>query len=166
MSIIKQNKRAQEEIVGFAIIVIIVSIIIIFFLVFSLSDKTETESYEAESFLQSSLYYTSSCGDNRGYLSVQKLVFSCYMGETCRNNDGSDGEEACAALNGTLKGILEESWQVGSDFPVKGYKLEIFSEEEAILALEEGNITGSYKGTQQIIPESRTSIKISFNLYY
>ena len=166
MSIIKQNKRAQEEIVGFAVIVIIVSIIIIFFLVFSLSDNPETESYEAESFLQSSLYYTSSCADNGKYLSVQDLVFSCYMGETCGNDDGSDGEEACAVLNETMKGMLEESWQVGSDFPVKGYKLEIFSEEEVILSLEEGNITGSYKGAQQILPESRTSIKILFNLYY
>lgn len=159
--ITKKNKRAQEEIVGFAVIVIIVSIIIIFFLVFSLSEKTETESYEAESFLQSSLYYTSSCADNEEYLPVQDLVFSCYTKERCDNE-----EEACDVLNETLKGILEESWQTGEDFPVKGYKLEIFSEEETIISLEEGNVTGSYKGAQQILPESRTSIKILFNLYY
>lgn len=159
--ITKKNKRAQEEIVGFAVIVIIVSIILIFFLVFSLSEKTETESYEAESFLQSSLYYTSSCADNEEYLPVQDLIFSCYTEEKCDNE-----EEACDVLNETLKGILEESWQTGEDSPVKGYKLEIFSEEETILSLEEGNVTGSYKGAQQILPESRASIKILFNLYY
>ena len=158
--ITKKNKRAQEEIVGFAVIVIIVSIILIFFLVFSLSDRAETESYESESFLQSSLYYTSSCSDNGELLPVQDLVFSCYREEECEN-----GEEACAVLNETLKGILEESWQVGEDFPVKGYKLEIFSEEENILSIREGNITSSSKGAQQLLPKG-IPIRVSFNLYY
>ena len=156
-----KQKRAQEEIVGFAVIVIIVSIIIIFFLVFSLSDKTEIESYEAESFLQSSLYYTSSCVDNGKHLSVQNLVFSCYTGKSC-----DDEEKACGILNKTLNGILEESWQAGEDFHIKGYKLDIFSEEGAIVSLKEGNITGTYKGAQQILPESRASISVTFNLYY
>ena len=156
-----RQKRAQEEIVGFAMIVIIVSIILIFFLVFSLSDRTETESYEAGSFLQSSLHYTSSCADNDEFLPVQKLIVSCYNEEKCDNE-----EEACVVLNETLKGILEESWSVGSDFPEKGYKLEIFSGEEAILSIREGNITGSYKGAQQLLPEGSVSISVSFTAYY
>jgi len=158
------NKRAQEEIVGFAMIVIIVSIILIFFLVFSLSDRTETESYKAESFLQSAIHYTSSCADNDEFLPVQELIVSCYNEETC---DGENlGEDACEILNETLKGILEESWSVGSDFPEKGYKLEIFSGEEAILAIRGGNITDSYKGAQQLLPESGVQIEVLFNLYY
>jgi len=156
-----KNKKAQEEIVGFAVIVIIVSIILIFFLVFSLSERTETESYEAESFLQSSLYYTSSCADNGEYLPVQDLVFSCYTKERCDNE-----EETCAVLNETLKGILEESWQTGEDFPVKGYKLEIFSEEETILSIGEGNITASSKGAQQLLSKGKVPIRVLFNLYY
>lgn len=155
-----KNKRAQEEIVGFTVIVIIVSIILIFFLVFSLSDKVETDSYEAESFLQSSLHYTSSCADNGDFLPVQELIVSCYKEERCDNE-----QEACVVLNETLKSILEESWQTGQDFPVKGYKLEIFSDKEAILSIQEGNITGSYKGAQQILPESTVSMRILFNLY-
>lgn len=159
--ITKNNKRAQEEIVGFAVIVIIVSIILIFFLVFSLSDKPATESYEAESFLQSALHYTSTCADNGKYLAVQKLMVSCYDEEKC-----DDGQKACDVLNETLKGILKESWQTGEEFPVKGYKLEVFSGEEAFLSIREGNITGSYKGAQQILPEGRASIRALFNLYY
>ena len=155
------NKRAQEEIVGFAVIVIIVSIILIFFLIFSLSDQPATESYEAESFLQSSLHYTSSCADNGEFLPVQKLIVSCYGEEKCDNE-----QEACVVLNETLEGILGESWPVGSDFPVKGYKMEILAGEEAILSIREGNITGSYKGAQQILPEGRASIRALFNLYY
>ncbi|MEK6897636.1 MAG: hypothetical protein AABW93_03845 [Nanoarchaeota archaeon] len=155
-----KNKRAQEEIVGFAVIVIIVSIILIFFLVFSLSDKPKTESYETESFLQASLHYTSSCTGNGRYLPVQDLIFSCYKAERCDNE-----EEACVVLNQTLKGILKESWQVGEDFPAKGYKLEIFSEEEAILSLIEGNVTGSYKGAQQSLPKG-VPVRVLFSLYY
>jgi len=158
-----KNRKAQEEIVGFAVIVIIVSIIIIFFLVFSLSDRTEVDSYEAESFLQSVLHYTSSCSENGRFLPVQDLVFSCDLKREC---DG--GEEACVVLNKTLKAILEESWTVGPDFPVKGYKMEILSGEETtetILSIETGNITSSSKGAQQLIPKG-IQIRARFNLYY
>ena len=154
------NKRAQEEIVGFAIIVIIVSIILVFFLVFSLSERTSEESYETESFLQSVLHYTSDCTDNGKYLPIQDLIFSCYGKETC-----DDGEEACVVLNETLKGMVGESWPTGEDFPAKGWKLDIFSGEEAILSLSEGNITGSYKGAQQLVPKG-VSLRILFNVYY
>ena len=65
------NKKGQEEMVGFVVIVVIVSIIILFFLVFSLSsDRESGTSYEASSFLQAALAYTSSCEDNREFLSV------------------------------------------------------------------------------------------------
>ena len=155
------NKKGQEEIVGFAVIVIIVSIILIFFLVFSLSDNVETNSYEAESFLQSSLQYTSSCEDRGEFLPVQELVVSCYNEQRCE-----DEQDACVVLEETMKAIIEESWNVGSDFPVKGYKMEIFSGEQSILNITEGNLTGDYKGVRQILPESRATIEALFNLYY
>ena len=65
-------KRAQEEMVGFALIVIIVSVILVIFLGFSLRDqgKENVESYEVESFIQSFLQYTSECRDNFNFLSV------------------------------------------------------------------------------------------------
>lgn len=156
-----KGKQGQEEIVGFAMIVIIVSIILIFFLVFSLSDRPDTASYEAESFLQSSVHYTSSCEDGNEFLPVQELVVSCYNEEKC-----DDEQDACEVLNETLKSMLEESWQVGPDFPIKGYKMEISSGEEGILYIREGNITGTYKGAQQILPEAGASISVLFNLYY
>ena len=54
-----KNRRGQEEIVGFVVIVVIVVIILLFFLVFSLtSEKDIPESYEAASFLQAALTYT------------------------------------------------------------------------------------------------------------
>jgi len=157
-----KGKFGQEEIVGFALIVIIVTIILVFFLIFSLSDKTEVESYETSSFLQASLQYTSDCVvNNFENLSVQKLIVACYYGEQCGN-----GRKACLILNSTLKGMLNQVWQVGSKFPEKGYKLEIVSGEEKILSIQKGNITGSYKGTQQMLPEGRVSINVLFRTYY
>ena len=127
-----RNKRAQEEIVGFAVIVIIVSIIVVFFLVFSISNKGEQiDSYEAESFLQSALVYTSSCEERSQLLSIQDLIVACYDEQVCGN-----GQDACLVLEQTLTGITEESWNVGSDFPVKGYKLEGFTGEEVVFSIE------------------------------
>ncbi|MEK6840945.1 MAG: hypothetical protein AABX79_03250 [Nanoarchaeota archaeon] len=158
---ISKSKRGQEEIVGFALIVIIVSIILVFFLVFSLSDKTEADSYEAESFLQTGLHYTSTCSESGRYLQIQDLAFSCYTGKKCESE-----EDSCAALNNTLKDILRESWPVGYNLPAKGYRLEITAEESTILSIEEGNITSSYKGAQQLLSKGRAPIKVLFNLYY
>ena len=155
-----RNSRAQEEIVGYAIIVIIVSIIILFFLVFSLSDKNQVESYEAESFLQSMLQHTSSCQIGSKWLDVQDLIVACNDGKTC-----SSEEDACGVLNETVKDLVEESWSVGPDFPAKGYKISAFSGELGIFSIEKGNSTNSYKGAQQIIPES-IAIKVLFNVYY
>lgn len=154
------SKKAQEEIVGFAMIVIIVSIIILFFLVFSLSDKNQVESYEAKSFLQSMLQHTSSCQLGSKWLDVQDLIVACNNEAVCENE-----EEACVVLNETVKNLVEESWNIGPDFPAKGYKIEAFSGESLVFSIEKGNATSSYEGAQQIIPES-IAIRILFNVYY
>ena len=154
-----KNKKAQEEIVGFAIIVIIVSLIILFFLVFSLSGKSKTESYEAESFLQSLLQHTSSCQISSKFLDVQDLITACYNAQAC-----GSGEDACSALNETVMPLIEKSWPIGPDFPAKGYKISAFSGEEQIFSIEEGNLTGSYKSGQQLIPKS--AITVLFDVYY
>ena len=156
-----RNNKAQEEIVGFAMIVIIVSIILVFFLIFSLSDKSQAESYEASSWLQASLQYTSDCMAGYENLPVQKLIAACYNQEKCESE-----EEACEVLNDTLIGMLEESWQVGDEFPIRGYKLEITSGEENILSIEKGNVTSNYRGTQQVLPERGISIQVLFRTYY
>ena len=61
-----KRKKAQEEMVGFALIIILVAVILLIFLGFSLRDqeKETIESYEVESFIQSFLQYTSDCRDN------------------------------------------------------------------------------------------------------
>ena len=76
-----KNKYGQEEMVGFALIMIIVAIILLIFLSFSLgkSEKETVESYEVESFIQSMSQYTTDCRDNLEYVSIQKLIFDCLI---------------------------------------------------------------------------------------
>ncbi|HJX51095.1 MAG TPA: hypothetical protein VJ438_06555 [Candidatus Nanoarchaeia archaeon] len=153
------SKRAQEEMIGFALIIMIVAIILLIFLGFSLTrPQTERiESYEAESFMQSMLQYTSDCSDNLEKMPVEKLVLRCNSNSQCL-----DGRSACSALNETISGIIAESWKIGNT-PVAGYDLKIFTKDKQILSLEKGNKTGNYKGTTSNLPQD---IKVQFNAYY
>lgn len=162
---IKKYTRAQEEMVGFALIIIIVAVILLVFLGFSLrnSQKEMVESYEVESFIQAFLQYTSDCRDSGDldYLSIRKLIFDCNSNKMCL-----DERASCDVLNFTLAGIVEESWNVGADRPVKGYELNITVNGEEMLFFEKGNITNNYKGSMQNFVKSGNSFDILFTAYY
>jgi len=157
-----KKNRAQEEMVGFALIIIIVSVILLVFLGFMLrKPQTElVESYEVNSFLQSMLQYTTDCRDNLEYCSVQKLIFDCNNNEMCL-----DGRNTCDVLNSTLSGIVEESWKI-QDRPVKGYELKILVNEGEMLVLKQGNVTRNYKGSVQPFERAGSSIEVYFTAYY
>jgi hypothetical protein len=157
-----KNKSGQEEMVGFALIMILVAVILLILLGFSLRkpEKETIESYEVESFIQAILQYTTDCKDNLGYLSIQKLIFDCYNKNICL-----DERDTCEVLNSTLKEIMKESWKVEGDRPVKGYELQIMVDEsEEILILKEGNMTQNSKGGMQ--PLGKKDIEVYFNAYY
>jgi len=157
------NKRGQEEMIGFAVIIIMVSIIILVFFSFSMnkSDGDLVESYELESFLQSALQYHTSCYYNWKYIDVKDLIFRCSNQQICEDNI-----DPCVELNNTLKDIVGESWKVEGDRPVKGYEMNIFSNEEELLGFNKGNITNNYKGTSIPYTKSGTSIEILLKVYY
>ena len=157
-----KSKCAQEEIVGFALIIIIVSVILLFFLSFSLrsSRNMEIQSYEVEGFIQAFLQHTSDCEDDLGFLSVQDLIFSCSADKTCL-----DGENTCVVMDSVLTEICENSWNVGENTPIKGYELRIFS-SEMNLSISEGNITQNYKGAMQDFVKRGEDYEVSFKAYY
>ena len=158
-----KNKKAQEEIIGFALIIILVSVILLVFLAFSLNkSKTEAiESYEVNSFLQATLQYTTTCQESsgvEGFYTIQNLVFGCDLKERC-----SDEKDTCKALNETLTDILKESWPTGEDRPNKGYELMINIGEESILDIQEGNLTNNCKGSSQSFSKSRSKKEFLIN---
>jgi len=158
-----KSKRSQEEIVGFALIMIIVAVILLIFLGISLRSpqKEIVESYEVDSFIQTLLQYTTDCRDNLEYLSVQKLIFNCNSEEECL-----DGRSSCEALNLTLMNIVEETWIVGESRPIQGHELEIIVDDAKMLFLEEGNITRNYRGSSQDFSRKGENYEIFFKAYY
>jgi len=156
-------KKAQEEMIGFALIIILVAVILLAFLGFSLSKPQQDliNNYEVENFMQAFLQYTVTDCEDSGYLSVQDLIFECNLDETC-----SDTKSSCEVLNDTLKGILKETWPIGEDRPNKGYELNIDTTDNPILSISEGNKTNSYKGASQVLSKRRTDFNIVFKAYF
>jgi len=156
-----RSKRSQEEMIGFVLIIIIVSVILLILLGFSLRnpDDSAVDSYEVKDFIHSFLQYTTDCQDsgNFEYLSINKLLFRCYNNEQC-----ADQRNSCDVLETDLREIIQESWQIGENRPLKAYELRIISYEEEIIKLEQGNITSTSRGAIQELPKE---IKITFRVY-
>lgn len=149
-----KNKRGQEEIVGFVIIILLVSIAALVFLGISLRKTTPVESsVKVENFLTSALGYTTDCSLRRipNYLSVGELVKECYEEERCFS-----GRASCEVLNQTMRGIMDSSFQISEETPLNYYRFHAYylggeDEEvnEDIYTLEKGNCTGIRSGNTQ-----------------
>ena len=128
---IKKSKRAQEEMVGFALIVVIVAVIGVIFLGISLSnrgdEKVAQKSYELASFLSSISYYTTDCENpETDFQNLEELIVLCSENGQC-----SDGAIACEVLSETLKGLLNSAYNVEKGSAVKYYKMWVFYGEKA-----------------------------------
>jgi len=159
-------KKAQEEMIGFVLIIVLVAVIGLIFLGLSLRNpqKEIVESYEVESFIQSFLQYTTDCGNYReNYLPLQKLISACVDGEICL-----DERESCTVLSSTLTEIIESSWKVEGDRPIQGYELKIVLEDgtDVIPLINKGNVTKNSKGTSQPFTPLGENYKVDFTVYY
>lgn len=159
------KRKGQEEMVGFALILILVAIILLVFIGFSIRspEKESVESYEVESFLQSMLQYTTSCENNIEKLPVQRLISFCNSKEKCL-----DERNSCEVLKSDLEEMLSNSWVVGEERPVKGYELTIVTSENngSILDIRAGNVTTNSKGSSQDFFRSQTLYEVQFKAYY
>jgi hypothetical protein len=130
------KNKGQEEMVGFALIVIIMAVILLVFLSFSLREEgpEAIESHEIDNFVLSILHYT--IEDN---VDINDLIRDCKF------------DENCDILERELNGILEE---------IKGYNLKIIDNNEEIFNVEKGNVTQNYKvGFQE-------DAELEFTVYY
>jgi len=156
------NKKAQEEMVGFAVIVIIIGVILLVAIGFLVNSKNEgvVEDYEVESFIESSLQYTTECEDNLGYLSIQELIISCKNEEICLNEKNS-----CEILKETLGEMTREGWSVGEQSPIKAYEFNIMADDQIQLTFNEGNKTLNYKAGMQNFARNGVEYGVTLNLY-
>ncbi len=163
-----ENKKAQEEMVGFAMIMVIVVIALMFLLfLFMRGGEVTAESYEAGNFLQALLSYTTSCQDRLGNKSIDRLIIDC---ANIPDLECTDGKNVCDVLNDTIKEILYASWQVGPEWPIKGYELDVYEVDadgnfkgDIISPIKEGVPTPTYRTATQPLPPDK---RIFFKIYY
>ncbi len=161
------NKKGQEEMIGFALIIVIVSVILLVFLGFFLSSSGNqtVQSYQAESFVTSTLQTSTECQNNYGYISVQDLIFMCNSDINCINQTDDSPVDSCGVLNSTLEGILNQTWLVGQGSSIKGYTLNISSNTGEVFSIKVGNVTSNSQGSSQPLSKEGASVSIIFNAY-
>jgi hypothetical protein len=142
------SKRGQEEIVGFVAIILVVAIIAIIILGIALRNDNSTikESKDVRRFIDGAFQYTSDCalGYEPNYATLKDLIKSCYgeSGKTCL-----DERQVCLALNQTLKGLLDASWQVGPESSINSYEFNSYYSTNVsenvtnIVEFQKGNCT-------------------------
>ena len=158
----KKFSKAQEEMMGFVLIVVIIAIFILIFVAFMISrpEKQAVESFEAESFVQSLLQYTTDCRDNLEFLSIESLINKCQKKEKCL-----DERDTCNVLEKNIKEIISKSWDIQNS-PIKGYSLAILSNKQELLKVQEGNSTSNSIGAVQSFVRSGIPTEINFEVFY
>ena len=135
-----KSKKGQEEVIGFVLIVVLVAIIALVFLVINLRKPVERlPSAELESFLQSSMYYSTDCfiSPETRY-SLKEIIVSCAeTNDLCLNS-----KTVCQTLNETATRLLKEGIAPCSDCPKKAYRFRVFDGNRTVIELKEGNCTG------------------------
>ncbi|MBU4087045.1 MAG: hypothetical protein KKB21_05720 [Nanoarchaeota archaeon] len=158
-----QNKKGQEEIIGFVLIVLLVSVIAVVFLAINIRKPSEKlPSAEIESFLQSSMRYSTSCliSSERRY-SLKDVIVSCAgNNEKCLNN-----MTACDTLNYTADKLLREGFKPCPDCPTNAYRLKIYgTSNRTIINLREGNCSGTITTSLLSLPTYSDKVKIELEV--
>ncbi len=156
-----KNKRAQEEIVGFVVIIIMIIVIGLVFLGFSLRQQPESTQHQ-ESVMLDTMYSILSYSTYD--TDMRELIKDCYLNPSSSCN----GKPVCEHVKDTFSEILDEV--LGKDIAnsyVNGYVLNITvsGESQDLINMEKGQITGNYFGAEIPIPASGTDLIFSLRYY-
>lgn len=119
----KINKKGQEEMVGFVLIMVLVTVIAVIFLGITLRNPTSTgiESQQIASFLSSLSQLTTDCDISTTRKNVEGLIIKCSENKVCSN-----GKPVCEVLENTLKEAMKASYLVNEDSFTRSYNLTIY----------------------------------------
>lgn len=143
----KLNRKAQEELVGFGIIVAIVMIILMIFMVFYFNRPRDNfyNSQEVSSFLEALLQTKTNCEDLFEFKSVQDVIIMCERNERCLQ-----GEDACEIMEEYILEIIKRGFRVEQGY-VKGYLLKIYGREGILFEDVFGNKSFDIKSSNKEI---------------
>lgn len=168
--IIKKNKKAQEEIIGFVLIVVLVAVIFLVFLGIVIRQNapiTQQESGDVSRFLESAMEYTTDCAvtSENAYLSLGELVKECNSGTSCLS-----GINSCEVLKRTAQGAIEANWKVGPDRPIRGYLLNSTYSSESrtkeVVIITKGNCSSERFGGEYWAPAYPGNIRTALDMCY
>ncbi|MSS74694.1 hypothetical protein EXS73_00560 [Candidatus Pacearchaeota archaeon] len=151
-------KRGQEEIVGFAVLLVVLAIVGVILLgMYLRSPVPESSTFpEGGSFLDALPQVTSSCaltGDR--LISVHELLVQCIMqpGKQCASE-----ELICTVMNNTLHSLVTQAFPIGSR--IEGYRFTVSEPDTPpVVTLSAGNCT-SYQGDQRFLPGTGYSLAL------
>lgn len=152
-------RKGQEEITGFAMIVIIVAVVGMFFLVFALKkDNNSTyQSLEVQQFIDSVMIVQSQCKIQGSvyFARVDELMQNCYdnKADSCDN-----GKNVCAYLESLLKEVTLKAWNINNEAVYTGYRINVAfvpkeGEAQEMIKIEQGNCSKGYFGGEGVTPE-------------
>jgi hypothetical protein len=127
------NSKAQEEMVGFVLIVVLISIAGVIFLGIALRDSGDEvvdESSQIYSLIGGLSQLTSYCEiPESNLLDVSDLIRECINGKECSACEGSTcGASACEVLENTLEEAMGASYVVTDKSYVRYYNLSVYYE--------------------------------------
>ena len=156
------RKKAQEEIVGFALILVLVAVIALIFLGISLRKPIGVgESKNIENFLEASLIYTTTCQPNaENIYDLKGLISACYRQDNCL-----DGEDSCSVLNQTIIRLVESSFNVQETSVIKGYRYSVKIQNNTFTSWENGIKTGEITAGESSLYSSGDKLSIRLELY-
>ncbi len=155
-SLIK-NKRAQEEIFGFLLIVALIIVAGTLFLLLKKPSQPELKNDQVSNLLYAMVAYTSSY-DNKQMYEVIEECHDC-VEEVC---------ESCETAKRELEDILEVSLKESGSVigkQLKGYSLNA-SNSRQLFSIESGETAGNMVGSPVIIHTSTDDVIMSLKFYY
>jgi hypothetical protein len=164
----KIARKAQEEMLGFVLIILLVVIAGVILLAVNINKPAEErKSTEARNLMESVLAYTTGCAMDYepNYKDVKELIGSCIDGADCANSDVS----ACDALNLTLFALFDSS--LDKEFKsgrINSYSFSVSGKDNStIISLSKGNCSKSvvYGAYQPLISSGR-EVNLFFKLCY
>lgn len=157
----RENKKSQQEIVGFVLIVVLVIIGLMVFLIISVRNSPEpVNSLAIENMLASIMKHTTGCAIvfEPQFDSFEDLFKSCYEEDECSNL----GRPACDYLNESLRIVVKDL--MDSEATVGAYQVDFFVKDDegqqGLLRITEGNCTGSVLAAQRSIVSGSESLVV------
>jgi hypothetical protein len=160
-----KGSKAQQEMVGFVLIVVIVIVGLMVFLVISLKNSPENDkSVEVGNMLDAVMKQTTDCAIvyEPDYDNFEDLFKSCYKGDRCSNL----GESACDYLNESIREVFDGIFATEATISAYRFELSVKDGEShsGLLEVYEGNCTGSISSAQRSVVAGSNSLIIRMSV--